>query len=140
MLDPRDLRQVVATFRVAEDQVRRDHLIGHGLAALARMDIAGLTFIGGTALSWTHLPDGRLSEDIDLMTRDRRAAAEPVDRELPRQRDSSLLTVQSCGSSSWMSTARAGMRCRPSEEVSYVDIATYQRQSSQCRHWRHSRR
>ena len=85
MLDPRDLRQVVATFRVAEDQVRRDHLIGHGLAALARMDIAGLTFIGGTALSWTHLPDGRLSEDIDLMTRDRRAAAERVDRELPRQ-------------------------------------------------------
>src|SRR5215510_10640955 len=85
MIDPRDLRQVVATFRVAEDQVRRDHLIGHGLAALARMDIAGLTFIGGTALSWTHLRDGRLSEDIDLMTRDRRAAAERVDRELPRR-------------------------------------------------------
>lgn len=85
MLDPRDLRQVAATFRVAEDQVRRDHLIGHGLAALAGMDIADLTFIGGTALSWTHLPDGRLSEDIDLMTGDRRAAADLIDREIPRR-------------------------------------------------------
>lgn len=85
MLDPRDLRQVAATFRVAEDQVRRDHLIGHALAAIAGTDIAGVTFIGGTALSWTHLPDGRLSEDIDLMTKDRRAAAELVEREIPRR-------------------------------------------------------
>jgi predicted nucleotidyltransferase component of viral defense system len=85
MLDPRDLRQVAATFRVAEDQVRRDHLIGHALAAIAGMDIAGVTFIGGTALSWTHLPDGRLSEDIDLMTKDRREAAESVEREIPRR-------------------------------------------------------
>jgi len=85
MLDPRDLRQTAAIFRVAEGQVRRDHLIGHTLAALARLDIAGLSFIGGTALSWTHLPDGRLSEDIDLIAKDRRDVAELLDREIPRR-------------------------------------------------------
>lgn len=84
MLDPRDLRLTAATFQVAEDQVRRDHLIGHTLFALAQLDVE-LTFIGGTALSWTHLPHGRLSEDIDLITTERQAVAAVVDREIPRR-------------------------------------------------------
>jgi predicted nucleotidyltransferase component of viral defense system len=83
MLDPSDLRAAAATFRVAEDQVRRDHLIGHALAALATVEVPDLVFLGGTALSWTHLPDGRLSEDIDLMTKDRRTVAQLLEQQLP---------------------------------------------------------
>jgi hypothetical protein len=85
MLDPRDLRATAATFGVAESQVRRDHLIGHTLAALADLDIPDLVFIGGTALSWTHLSHGRLSEDVDLMSRERREAASTVERQVPRR-------------------------------------------------------
>ena len=65
--------------------MRRDHLIGHVLAALASLDVPDLVFLGGTALSWTHLPDGRLSEDIDLMAEDRRAAAELLEQQVPRR-------------------------------------------------------
>jgi Nucleotidyl transferase AbiEii toxin, Type IV TA system len=85
MLDPRDLRATAATFGVAEAQVRRDHLIGHTLAALADLDIPDLVFLGGTALSWTHLSQGRLSEDVDLMAPERRSAASTVERQIPRR-------------------------------------------------------
>jgi predicted nucleotidyltransferase component of viral defense system len=74
-----------ATFGVAEEQVRRDHLIGHILAALAEIGGSDLIFLGGTALSWTHLPDGRLSEDIDLLTDDRSTAADALEQEIPRR-------------------------------------------------------
>jgi nucleotidyltransferase AbiEii toxin of type IV toxin-antitoxin system len=84
MLDPRDLRATAATFGVAEAQVRRDHLIGHTLAALADLDLPDLVFLGGTALSWTHLSQGRLSEDIDLMTSERRSAASTIEGQIPR--------------------------------------------------------
>lgn len=59
-----DRRRVMDAFGVGEVQVRRDHLISHMLAELSRVE--GLVFYGGTALSRTHLPDLRLSEDIDL--------------------------------------------------------------------------
>ena len=75
MLDPRDLAEVATTFGVAEPQVRRDHLIGHVLAALTTVDEPSLVFFGGTALTWTHLPSGRLSEDIDLYVAGRRTRA-----------------------------------------------------------------
>ncbi|HWK77337.1 nucleotidyl transferase AbiEii/AbiGii toxin family protein [Microbacterium sp.] len=57
----------MATFGVGEDQVRRDHVISHALAALTRIDSDRLLFFGGTALARTHLTDLRLSEDIDLI-------------------------------------------------------------------------
>ena len=59
---------VAAEFGVEFEQVRRDHLISHVLAAIAA-DIATdeLVFFGGTALSRTYLADARLSEDIDLI-------------------------------------------------------------------------
>jgi len=57
----------MATFGVAEAQVRRDHAISHILAALSRHQPEELIFFGGTALSRTYLLDGRLSEDIDLI-------------------------------------------------------------------------
>jgi predicted nucleotidyltransferase component of viral defense system len=66
---------VADEFGVALNQVRRDHLISHVLAALgAHAD--QLLFFGGTALARTYLPRGRLSEDIDLIaTGDRREVA-----------------------------------------------------------------
>lgn len=63
-----DERDAVATqFGVAAEQVERDHLISHLLAVLSRQFGDRIQFIGGTALARTHLPDGRLSEDIDLI-------------------------------------------------------------------------
>jgi predicted nucleotidyltransferase component of viral defense system len=71
-LQPDDLAAVMATFGVAEAQVRRDHAISHILAALSRNGGDELIFFGGTALSRTYLLDGRLSEDIDLIAVDHR--------------------------------------------------------------------
>ena len=75
MLTAADLRQVTAAFGVSESQVRRDHLISHVLRALAQLtdDLPRQrpVFFGGTALARTWLPEGRLSEDIDLYVGDR---------------------------------------------------------------------
>ena len=64
-MQPDDVAEVMATFGVAEAQVRRDHAISHILAALSRRHSEELIFFGGTALSRTYLLDERLSEDID---------------------------------------------------------------------------
>lgn len=85
MLEPQDLAEVGARFGVSEQQVRRDHLIGHVLAAVATLDEPSLVFFGGTALTWTHLPSGRLSEDIDLFVSGRTAVASHIESVLPRQ-------------------------------------------------------
>lgn len=70
---------VAEQFGADQQQVRRDHLISHVLGALAGgVSTDDLVFIGGTALSRTHLADARLSEDIDLVAfapRDQVAAA-----------------------------------------------------------------
>lgn len=71
-LQPDDVAEVMATFGVAEAQVRRDHAISHILAALSRRHSEELIFFGGTALSRTYLLDERLSEDIDLIAVDQR--------------------------------------------------------------------
>jgi len=74
MLDPDEVARVTVEFGVATEQVLRDHAISHVLAALTRMDgVDDLIFFGGTALSRTFLPTLRLSEDIDLLFRGRRA-------------------------------------------------------------------
>jgi predicted nucleotidyltransferase component of viral defense system len=87
MLDPRELAHVSGWFGVAEDQVRRDHLISHVLHAIAQLD-APVVFFGGTALArvWLTAPEtsGRLSEDIDLYTDDRKATATTLTEQLPR--------------------------------------------------------
>lgn len=67
MLSVQELNDTMASFEVAEHQVRRDHVISYALAALASIDNRRLLFFGGTALARTHLPDLRLSEDIDLI-------------------------------------------------------------------------
>lgn len=62
-----EMLDVQLQFGVDEEQVRRDHVISHALAALSEVDDEHLVFFGGTALSRTLLPDLRLSEDIDLI-------------------------------------------------------------------------
>lgn len=82
MLDPRELREVAERFEVTEDQVRRDHLVSHVLAAVARL-ATDAVFFGGTALARTHLPAGRLSEDVDLYAAQRRDVARTLTTGLP---------------------------------------------------------
>ncbi|WP_067900977.1 nucleotidyl transferase AbiEii/AbiGii toxin family protein [Nocardia vaccinii] len=82
-IDERD--SVAIQFGVSPDQVERDHLISHLLAAISRGFGDRLHFIGGTALARTHLVNGRLSEDIDLVALDNRTAlAAELDAALPR--------------------------------------------------------
>lgn len=97
MLGPDDLAEVSTAYGVAEGQVRRDHLISHVLRAVAALD-SPVVFFGGTALARTHLTTaasgGRLSEDVDLYTDDRKGVAAALDakllhrlrREFPRSR------------------------------------------------------
>lgn len=73
MLLPDEESAVVQRFGVARNQVRRDHLISHLLAALSKHAADRVVFFGGTALSRTFAPDGRLSEDIDLIAVGRRS-------------------------------------------------------------------
>ena len=82
-VDERD--SVAVQFGVSPEQVERDHLISHLLAAISRGFGDRLHFIGGTALARTHLASGRLSEDIDLVALDNRAVlAAELDAALPR--------------------------------------------------------
>lgn len=67
VLAPDEMLAVAEHFGVSEAQVRRDHVISHALAALSALGTDALVFFGGTALSRTHLPALRLSEDIDLI-------------------------------------------------------------------------
>ena len=72
VLDPDELRDIAERFGVADEQVRRDHLISHVLAAIEGVN--GVVFVGGTALTRTVLPELRLSEDIDLIAVRQRSA------------------------------------------------------------------
>ncbi|WP_433523891.1 nucleotidyl transferase AbiEii/AbiGii toxin family protein [Nocardia pseudovaccinii] len=82
-LDERDT--VAARFGVPPEQVERDHLISHLLAALSDRFADRLHFVGGTALARTHLANGRLSEDIDLVAiGNRTELATEIDAALPR--------------------------------------------------------
>ncbi|GAA4028024.1 hypothetical protein GCM10022247_61230 [Allokutzneria multivorans] len=71
MLEQDELLATAHAYGVSEGQVRRDHLISHALAALAR----------------TYLDDpdhgARLSEDIDLCAINRREVATVIDERLP---------------------------------------------------------
>jgi Nucleotidyl transferase AbiEii toxin, Type IV TA system len=90
VLTLQELRSVADRFGVDDQQVRRDHLISLLLAVLSSEFADQVLFFGGTALSRTHLPVGRLSEDLDLIAvTDRRTVASGLDERLPRsvQRD-----------------------------------------------------
>jgi predicted nucleotidyltransferase component of viral defense system len=74
MLSAQDRAVVAERFGADESQIERDHIISHLLAGLSQVVGDDVVFFGGTALSRTHLPAGRLSEDIDLYTRGNRGA------------------------------------------------------------------
>jgi predicted nucleotidyltransferase component of viral defense system len=78
MLDPTEAAAVAAQFGVGDLEVRRDHLMSHLLGALAGNLAEEVVFLGGTALARTHLPNGRLSEDLDLVARGKRASVASV--------------------------------------------------------------
>ncbi|SKB09540.1 nucleotidyl transferase AbiEii/AbiGii toxin family protein [Aeromicrobium choanae] len=80
-----DEARVAEQFGVGNAQVERDKLISHVLVALSKLPDDRLMFFGGTALSRTHLPDLRLSEDIDLIALGRRAdVTNDIDRVVSR--------------------------------------------------------
>jgi len=84
-LEVRELQTVAEEFGVSDEQVRRDHVISHLLALISNELAGDILFIGGTALARTHLPHGRLSEDVDLIARSPRGdVATALDRLLPR--------------------------------------------------------
>ena len=87
MLDSGEAADVARRFGVAMEQVRRDHFLSHLLAALAAVPDCTdrLVLVGGTGLARTHLVDGRLSEDIDLLVRGpRRDVAVDIEQALDR--------------------------------------------------------
>jgi len=74
-LDLSELNSVAEHFGVSDKQVRRDHVVSHLLALISGELADEIIFIGGTALARAHLPDGRLSEDLDLIAVGRRGEA-----------------------------------------------------------------
>lgn len=64
MIDDIEIRGRARELGVPGAQIRRDHLLSHLIAALPLED--RVVFIGGTALNRTHIPDVRLSEDLDV--------------------------------------------------------------------------
>lgn len=74
-LDDSELYDTADMFGVDLDQVRRDHVISHVLAAISTHARDTFLFTGGTMLSRTWLRDVRLSEDVDLMVDEPRSAA-----------------------------------------------------------------
>src|ERR1700682_3911703 len=84
-MDSAEREEIAQRFGVAPEQVERDPLISHLLAFLSDNFGERIQFIGGTALARTHLSDGRLSEDVDLIALDDRSAvAADLDAALPR--------------------------------------------------------
>jgi predicted nucleotidyltransferase component of viral defense system len=84
-VDRNERDEIARLFGVAPEQVERDHFISYLLAFLSANVGERIHFIGGTALARTHLPEGRLSEDVDLIAiDDRKAVAADLDAALPR--------------------------------------------------------
>lgn len=82
MLSGAELRRWADRLGVPEAQIRRDHLVSTILDALPAV-LPEATFFGGTALCRTHLPDWRVSEDIDLLVHSTGDARERFTHALP---------------------------------------------------------
>lgn len=95
VLDESERLAIEGRFGVGFEQVARDHVISHVLAAIASVTTDDVVFFGGTALSRTHLSDLRLSEDIDLIALgDRRAIGDRIESAITRQVRRTLGAVQ----------------------------------------------
>lgn len=102
MLRQEEAAAVADRFGATDVQVRRDHLLSHLLAGLSASLADRVVFIGGTALNRSFLPEGRLSEDLDLVAVGSRnavvadvekALVRGVRREYPRTRWEPPLTA-----------------------------------------------
>lgn len=94
VLDERERFDVEEAFGVDSLQVERDHVISHTLAAIATIGTDDALFFGGTALSRTHFPDLRLSEDIDLIALgDRKEIGDRIEAAITRELRRSLGVV-----------------------------------------------
>ncbi|MGP6206191.1 nucleotidyl transferase AbiEii/AbiGii toxin family protein [Microbacterium sp. F2] len=94
VLDDGEREHIEATFGVDSEQVARDHVISHALAAISSVGTDDIVFFGGTALARTHLTELRLSEDIDLIALgDRSAVADEIEEAVTRQLRRSFGTV-----------------------------------------------
>ena len=65
MIDQREIERRAERLGLLPDQVSKDYLLNHVLAAIADAS-APLVFRGGTALARVYWPDFRLSEDLDF--------------------------------------------------------------------------
>lgn len=68
VLSETDREKTKDIFGADDVQVERDHLVSHALAAISADLGERVKFYGGTALARTFIPQGRLSEDIDLIS------------------------------------------------------------------------
>lgn len=115
MLEQHELHLWMARFGVAPEQIRKDHLISHLLAAIAHSTVAGrAVFFGGTALARTHLDDRRVSEDIDLWAEPAQEVFSILTDELPRQvrREYPGIGIERDSPASGNVVARDGTRVR----------------------------
>ena len=81
VLELPQVRRWVDRLRVPESQIQRDHLVSVVLLSLSEL-LPNAVFFGGTALCRTHLPDWRLSEDVDLLVERVADSADVLGREL----------------------------------------------------------
>lgn len=80
-----ELAATAEAFGVSDAQVVGDHAVSHLLALITREAAEAVVLYGGTALARTHLPHGRLSQDIDLLcTAARTEVAAHLDQLLTR--------------------------------------------------------
>lgn len=121
-----ELAAYVERFGVAEEQVRRDHLISVLLAALSASPLREqVVFFGGTALSRTHLVDHRLSEDIDLI-----ALAPRADLVGSLERVFDRAVARTHGQTNWQPALPPPSAHRPRRSASRRDCAC------RCSFWR----
>lgn len=86
MLTDAERQDIKERFGVDDAQVERDYLISHVLTVISEELGDRVRFYGGTALARTHVTNGRLSEDIDLIAEGTRAdVAEDLARVLTRR-------------------------------------------------------
>ena len=115
MLDQPELSLWAARLGVAPEQIRKDHLISHLLAGVARGTVAErAVFFGGTALARTHLGDRRISEDIDLWAAPAQEVFAILADELPRhvRREYPGLRIERDSPATGTAVARNGTQVR----------------------------
>ncbi len=130
MIGGEEIDEWASRFEVPQSQIERDHLVSHLLVALRELLPQEVVFFGGTALCRTHLPNMRLSEDIDLLVENPRVFAELAAESLPRgvRREFPHLTVGPITPSGRSLTTRLEAPRVEGIQLQYVQIEPDERQ------------